>query len=181
MMEKYLQEKLGYTFVKRSGKGGGGCISQGEMFDTDQGKIFVKENSKDGAKKMFDGEFASLAALHKTNTIRVPKPIKVLDRPTGPGAMLVMEYLDMKMCSKQSDLGTALANLHLFNVRRKDSGQDDFVERFGFETETCCGFLPQGNSWKDNWVEFYTHKVSPLPPSQDVAFRSFPKLDSFGI
>ena len=65
------------------------------------GDIFVKENSKgEGAKKMFDGEFCSLQVItrynnwHKINTIqavffqalwatgvvRVPKPIKVLQR-----------------------------------------------------------------------------------------------------
>ena len=82
-MENYLKEKLGYTFVRRSGKGGGGCISQGEMFHTDQGSIFVKENSKEGAQKMFIGEFASLEEIDKTGTIRVPKPIKVLERPSG--------------------------------------------------------------------------------------------------
>lgn len=29
------------------------------------------------AKRMFDGEFASLEAMYRTETIRVPKPIKV--------------------------------------------------------------------------------------------------------
>ena len=57
-MENYLKDKLGCTFVKRSGKGGGGCISQGEMYHTDQGKIFVKENAREDAETMFRGEFA---------------------------------------------------------------------------------------------------------------------------
>ena len=156
-MEQFLKVQLGYTFVKRSGQGGGGCISQGEMFNTDQGKIFVKENSKDGARKMFDGEFASLEALKNTNTIRVPNPIMVLERPHGPGALLVMEYLDMRGSNKQARLGEDLARLHMDNIKRKESGEN-FVEKFGFNTETCCGFLPQGNVWSDNWVDFYTEK-----------------------
>ena len=82
-MESYLKESLGYSFVKRSGQGGGGCISQGEMYHTDQGQIFVKENSKEGADKMFKGEYESLKAIANTNTIKVPQPIKVLKRPTG--------------------------------------------------------------------------------------------------
>jgi len=152
-----LKESLGYSFVKRSGKSGGGCISQGEMYHTDQGQIFVKENSKEGADKMFKGEYESLKAIANTNTIKVPQPIKVLKRPTGPGSLLVMEFVDMKRCSNQSLLGQQLATLHLNNWTNRDTG--DFVEKFGFDVETCCGFLPQSNSWRNDWVHFYTEKL----------------------
>lgn len=82
-MENYLKEKLGYTYVKRSGKTGGGCISQGEMYHTDRGKIFVKENAREDAETMFRGEFASLAEINKTGTVKAPRPIEVLERPSG--------------------------------------------------------------------------------------------------
>ena len=82
-MELYLKEKLGYTFVKSSGQVGGGCISQGEMFHTDQGKIFVKENARADAETMFNGEFASLEEIIRTGTVKAPRPIKVLKRPSG--------------------------------------------------------------------------------------------------
>ena len=84
-MENYLKEKLGYTFVKRSGKRGGGCISQGEMYHTDQGQIFVKENAREDSDTMFRGELASLEEIHKTGTVKVPRPITVLERPSGAG------------------------------------------------------------------------------------------------
>lgn len=48
---------------------------------------------------MFDGEMASLTAILKTGTVKVPKPIKVLDAPGG-GSMLVMEHLDMRYLSR---------------------------------------------------------------------------------
>lgn len=44
---------------------------------------------------MFEGEMASLEAIQKTNIVRVPQPIKVIDLPGG-GTMFVMEYLKMK-------------------------------------------------------------------------------------
>ena len=45
-MDSFLKENLGYTFVKRSGEGGGGCINQGEMYHTDKvGKSSVSEIS----------------------------------------------------------------------------------------------------------------------------------------
>lgn len=48
---------------------------------------------------MFEGEMASLEAIQKTNIVRVPQPIKVIDLPGG-GAMFVMEYLKMKHLNK---------------------------------------------------------------------------------
>lgn len=42
---------------------------------------------------------ASLEAIQKTNIVRVPQPIKVIDLPGG-GAMFVMEYLKMKHLNK---------------------------------------------------------------------------------
>lgn len=44
---------------------------------------------------MFDGEMASLEAILKTETIKVPKPVKVIKIDTGE-CVFVMEYLDMK-------------------------------------------------------------------------------------
>ena len=57
---------------------------------------------------MFDGEYASLKAIEDTNTIKVPKPISVLQTEKGL-TMLVMEHLDLKHCSNQAELGTQLA------------------------------------------------------------------------
>lgn len=27
-----------------------------------------------------------------------------------------------------------------------------YVDKFGFYTDTCCGFLKQDNTWKDTWL-----------------------------
>ena len=82
-MEAHLKARLGYRDVRRTGEGGGGCISQGELFHTDQGDIYVKQNSKPGSDRMFQGEFASLETIQETGAIKVPKPIKVLERHEG--------------------------------------------------------------------------------------------------
>ena len=65
----------------------------------------------------------------------------------------------MKRCSNQSELGRQQAELHLHNLRRKEQGEDH-IDKFGFHTHTCCGFLPQSNNWRDMWVESLR---SPLP------------------
>jgi len=48
---------------------------------------------------MFDGEMGSLEAILKTDTVKVPKPIKVIELETR-GCVFVMEHLDMKGLSK---------------------------------------------------------------------------------
>ncbi|XP_037544346.1 ketosamine-3-kinase [Nematolebias whitei] len=169
-MEAKLKKELGTTMLKAAGHAGGGCISQGQSFDIDTGRVFVKMNHKSEAKLMFDGEMASLEAILKTETIKVPKPVKVIKLDTGE-CVFVMEYLDMKgLCKFSKKLGEQLADLHLHNKRQMEkqereqqtvgrgAGQSEaaVVEKFGFGVTTCCGYLPQENEWQNDWVSFYS-------------------------
>ena len=63
-----------------------------------------------------------------------------------------------------SVLGEKLAALHLHNAQMKEASlkkssfvgqQIAYVDKFGFDIATCCGFIPQKNDWMENWVEFY--------------------------
>ncbi|XP_005221120.1 ketosamine-3-kinase isoform X3 [Bos indicus x Bos taurus] len=179
-MEELLKRELGCDSVKATGHSGGGCISQGQSYDTDKGRVFVKVNSKPEARRMFEGEVASLTAILRTGTVKVPKPIKVLDAPGG-GSMLVMEHLDMRhLSSHAAKLGTQLADLHLDNKRlgetlQKEAGivgrRDElvarpFVAQFGFDVVTCCGYLPQVNDWQQDWVTFYARQR--IQPQMDL-------------
>ncbi|MGH0169709.1 UNVERIFIED_CONTAM: hypothetical protein FKN15_058047 [Acipenser sinensis] len=122
---------------------------------------------------MFDGEKASLEAILQTNTIKAPKPVKVIDLSPGGGAVFVMEHLDMRSINRHSAmLGEQLADLHLHNQSLKEkldkgeqtvgkgSGQSEvqYVDKFGFHTATCCGYIPQVNDWQSDWVSFYTQQ-----------------------
>ncbi|KAJ7989968.1 hypothetical protein DPEC_G00309970 [Dallia pectoralis] len=166
-MEAVLKKELGTSMLKSSGHSGGGCISEGQSYDTDHGRVFVKINYKSQAKRMFDGEQASLEAILMTDTVKVPKPVKVIELDTG-GSAFVMEHVDMRSLSKHSNqLGKCLADLHLHNQRQRDSQNKDqqtvgkgaqvaVIEQFGFHVPTCCGYLPQENEWQSDWVTFYT-------------------------
>ncbi|TRY90294.1 hypothetical protein DNTS_012374 [Danionella cerebrum] len=171
-MEALLKRELGTSVLKSTGHSGGGCISEGQSFDTDTGRVFVKINHKSEARRMFDGEMASLEAILATNTVKVPRPVKVLDLERS-GAVLVMEHVDMRSLNKfSSQLGEHLAELHLHNKRQlekqskelqtvgKGSGSSEVevVSRFGFPVPTCCGYLPQVNDWQDDWVCFYSQQ-----------------------
>lgn len=45
-MEAKLKKELGTTMLKSTGHSGGGCISEGQSYDTDSGRVFVKINHK---------------------------------------------------------------------------------------------------------------------------------------
>ncbi|XP_033896525.1 ketosamine-3-kinase [Acipenser ruthenus] len=172
-MESLLKKELNTSTLKATGRAGGGCISEGQSYDTDSGRVFVKVNHKSEARKMFDGEKASLEAILQTNTIKAPKPVKVIDLSPGGGAVFVMEHLDMRSINRHSAmLGEQLADLHLHNQSLKEkldkgeqtvgkgSGQSEvqYVDKFGFHTATCCGYIPQVNDWQSDWVSFYTQQ-----------------------
>ncbi|KAG5832724.1 hypothetical protein ANANG_G00294200 [Anguilla anguilla] len=171
-MEVLLKKELRTSMLKASGHVGVGYISEGQSYDIDSGRVFVKINHKSQARLMFDGEAASLDDILKTETVKVPKPTKVIDLETG-GAVFIMEHLDMKsLCKYSAQLGDQLADLHLHNQRQRDrrdkeeqtvgkgSGQSDVpvIEKYGFHTTTCCGYLPQVNDWQSDWVAFFTQQ-----------------------
>ncbi|RXG51171.1 hypothetical protein Avbf_06658 [Armadillidium vulgare] len=45
-MELIIKEALKTSILKTTGRGGGGCINEGEIYHTDNGKVFIKQNSK---------------------------------------------------------------------------------------------------------------------------------------
>ncbi len=50
-MEELLKKELGTSKLVACGSGGGGCISSGESYDTDSGRVFVKINGKSGVSQ----------------------------------------------------------------------------------------------------------------------------------
>lgn len=170
-MEEYLRSELGIEDLKCLGKGGSGCISEGMTYQTDKGeKLFTKFNNKPGARTMFDGEYRSLECLYAADIVHVPKPIKVIDLPEG-GSALAMQHIQINGLSSQAGkLGELMARLHLQNseIIEKSKKSENFVGKaekltpvtqFGFDIDTCCGFLPQNNTWQSSWPVFYAQKL----------------------
>ncbi|XP_008153185.2 ketosamine-3-kinase [Eptesicus fuscus] len=192
-MEELLRRELGCSSVKATGHSGGGCISQGQSYDTDRGRVFVKVNAQPEARRMFEGEMASLTAILQTDTVKVPKPIKVLDAPGG-SSMLVMEHLDMRyLSSHAAKLGAQLADLHLENKRLGEALQKEasrvgrgggqaerpFIDQFGFDVVTCCGYLPQVNDWQKDWVAFYAQQR--IQPQMDMLEKGIGDRDALEL
>ncbi|XP_047500016.1 ketosamine-3-kinase-like isoform X2 [Penaeus chinensis] len=169
-MFKTIKEALGITYLRSTGQGGGGYISEGEIYKTDKGQLFLKRNADPMARQMFDGELEGLKAIIATGTVRAPEPHFVIDNPDG-GAVLVMESLDMKDIKNHSAaLGEQVARMHLHNleeIKKYDNcnsrvGQNQNCEpvmQFGFPVTTCCGYIPQDNTWCDDWLVFFSRKL----------------------
>ncbi|XP_024997351.3 ketosamine-3-kinase isoform X2 [Gallus gallus] len=150
-MEEALRRELGTSVLRATGHLGGGCISQGQSYETDGGRVYVKSNSKPEARRMFEGEMASLEAILKTGTIKVPKPIKVIDLP-GVTTLFVMEHLEMRGLNRHSSkLGTQLADLHLHNQQ--------LGEKLKKEESTV-------NDWQADWVTFFARQR--IQPQMDM-------------
>ncbi|GFS20486.1 ketosamine-3-kinase [Elysia marginata] len=159
--EELIKQELGISKLRRTGKGGGGCINEGSAYDTENGTIFVKFNNGAEAFEMFEGEHASLAALYASATVAVPKPMKVIKNPQG-GAMLVMEYLDMHSLSKHSALlGEQMARLHLHNAelgKTQAAGEKSVHKR-----ESDAEFVSKAISMVNAESRFVTeYDTSPL-------------------
>ncbi len=101
-MESLLKRHLGYASVRAVGGFMGGDTADSAVYvvqETEGGdttKMFVKRSSQRDARAMFDGEYASLEAMHNTGCVAVPKPIAVIEDPKGRNVMLVEEYLELR-------------------------------------------------------------------------------------
>lgn len=101
---------------------------------------------------MFRGEFEGLQAISNTKTVSVPCPKATCF--INNHHFIVMEYMDMTSLNTKCsvDLGSQLADMHMFNFQEKQC----IINQFGFHIETCCGFIPQNNTWTDDWL---VHKL----------------------
>ncbi|MED6180955.1 hypothetical protein PIB30_014934 [Stylosanthes scabra] len=124
---------------------GGGCINLASRYDTDSSSFFVKTNRSIGPS-MFEAEAHGLGAMYETGTIRVPKPYKVGELPTG-GSYIIMEFIEFGASrGNQSILGRKLAEMHKAGKSSKG---------FGFDVDNTIGSTPQINTWSSDWIQFY--------------------------
>ena len=142
------------------------------QYITDKGSLFVKMNRCEDSS-VFIAEAAGLTSILRTKTVVVPKPLHVGKLPKvgafGPGAFLITEYLKLEpfgalKSSNQKILGEQLARLH-----KSDVLKDVHKGRFGFVVNNLHALLPQDNSWKDSWTDFF---YSRMRAQVNAAYKS---------
>ncbi|KAF2502940.1 Ketosamine-3-kinase [Lophium mytilinum] len=146
-----------------SSAGGGGCSSAFTSKITEKGSdgkercFFMKTGSGKEARIMFEGEHASLNAIHTAVPTLCPKSFGWGSFTSSSGtSFLVTDFLTLtsrrSSTSSAASLASKLAKLHTTPAPIPD-GYDK--PQFGFPCTTCCGDTPQDNSFKSSWAEFY--------------------------
>ncbi|KAF2230832.1 Ketosamine-3-kinase [Viridothelium virens] len=149
-----------------SSHGGGGMSSAStakittKLSDGSDKQYFMKTGIGHEAEIMFQGEHASLNALHHAVPSLCPQSFgwgKLAESPNK--SFLVTDFLDLSsrlsLSSSKSDspsLAAKLAKLHTTPAPIPDGYAKPM---FGFSATTCCGDTPQPNEYKDSWSEFY--------------------------
>ena len=129
----------------------GGDINEVYALKLPQGNYVLKLNSKDRFPEMFAKEAQGLIALRNAG-VKAPS---VIDRfESGRWQMLILEYIEEErpLPGFWINFGRDLANLH------KNSAPE-----FGFSHDNYIGTLPQVNSPKQSWCDFFAeNRLMPL-------------------
>jgi fructosamine-3-kinase len=122
----------------------GGCINSGGKLDTSIGPYFLKWNDAKLFPGMFEKEAVGLRTLEEARAIRVPKVVAT--GQAGNYQFLLLEYIESRSKSKNfwEITGRRLARLHQTEMKT-----------FGLDHDNYMGSLPQLNTPRQTWVEFF--------------------------
>ncbi|KAF1983848.1 Ketosamine-3-kinase [Aulographum hederae CBS 113979] len=161
-----------------SSAGGGGCSSASTskisttLGDGGEMMYFMKTGKGEDARVMFEGEHASLAAIHAAVPNLCPNSFGHGQFSENPStSYLVTDFLDLssrlsssstststKSKSKSSipppSLAAKLARLHTTPAPTPPGHKSP---QFGFPVPTCCGDTPQDNTYNPSWSSFYAN------------------------
>ena len=136
----------------------GGCIANAGRLETDEQTFFLKW-SRDEVAHTFLPEAAGLEALRSAGApVFVPDVAAVQDKEAGRPGFLLTNWIEAGAQPEGfwEDFGRGLATLH-----RHTAG------RYGFEQDNFIGRLPQQNTWKESWPEFF--RSCRLAPQVEMA------------
>ncbi len=122
-------------------------INQTALVEMGHERCFVKWKT-DAPPRFFEAESRGLVALRATGLIRVPEVIQYAERNGSRPAFLVMEWIDEERPSNPrqfaQNFGQALAQQHRITA-----------PAFGLDHDNYIGELPQCNTQRPHWVDFY--------------------------
>lgn len=123
---------------------------------------FMKTGKGKPAETMFEGEHASLNAIHDVVPTLCPKSFghgRFSD--SSSTSFLVTDYLDLssRFSSNKSTSGLSLAQkLAKLHTTPAPTPPDHSTPQFGFPSPTCCGDTPQDNTYTASWADFYANR-----------------------
>ena len=159
-LEQILSRKL-----SRITSVGGGSINETFRLESGDKYFFCKVNTAAKFPGLFQKEKNGLLFLQSCNVIRVPQVIWCGELENMQ--VLILEWIEEGLRSESfwKKFGEQLAMLHCW---RSDGDRQTAVRAgFGFRENNYMGALPQGNTWTENWIEFFIH--CRLQPQLDLA------------
>ncbi|RMZ91709.1 hypothetical protein DV736_g1036, partial [Chaetothyriales sp. CBS 134916] len=147
--------------------GGSGFASTARISTPDT-SYFVKTSTSPGAAIMFEGEHASLNAIHNVVPSLCPRSIAWGPVDQGRGYFLVTEFVDLNpdiwpRTDRRTDTSNSKGSCHLTlaqKLARLHSTPAPMpagfnTPQFGFPVVTCCGDTPQRNGFTPSWADFF--------------------------
>ena len=161
--------KLDAAQTSVSSAGGGGMSSAStskittRLEDGSTMQYFMKTGRGKEAEVMFEGEHASLNAIHNAVPTLCPKSFGHGKLEDSKGmSFLVTDYLDLsgRLSSRGSSrsgmtLAQKLAKLHTTPAPVPEGYKK---AQFGFPATTCCGDMAQDNTYSSSWADFYANR-----------------------
>ncbi len=154
---------------------GGGSVNSAYVLSEGDLAYFVKFNEATRVA-MFEAEVKGLKEMAQTKTIRVPYP--VCWGTVEGSAYVVLEWLAFGYGTHASweTMGRNLADMH--RATR---------DRFGWDQNNTIGFIPQQNTWTDDWATFFRdHRIGYQLklarkrgghfPKQEALLQAIPEL-----
>ncbi|KAK8012239.1 hypothetical protein PG991_009614 [Apiospora marii] len=143
-----------------------------ELHDGTPQSFFIKAVSGETGRKMVEGEFTSMKAIHTLLPDFAPAPIAHGTYELVPDThFFLCEFRDMvEDMPEPRNFATQLAALH--QISQSPNG------KFGFHTTTYSGNLPQFTDWEDSWEVFFTKNLKQALDLERQAKGPDPELDS---
>lgn len=119
--------------------------------------FFMKSGKGRDAQTMFQGEHASLNAIHNTVPSFCPQSFGCGPLSDSQDTyFLVTDFLDLSPAGKHTPSGPSLAQ-KLAKLHTAPAPPPAGYEKpqFGFPVTTCCGDTPQDNTYSSSWADFY--------------------------
>lgn len=161
----YCKQSYGdvYSFKHASG----GCINNGGLLETQNGKLFIKWNKAKLYPDMFTKEAQGLKLLASTKSLTIPEVWAIYEGDDF--SCLVLEYIDSSAPVENfwMDFGRQLAHLHQTSAKS-----------YGLDHDNYMGSLKQVNDPTDSLVTFFTE--CRLKPQIELAKKSN-KIDIKGL
>lgn len=130
----------------------GGDINQAARMETGEGTTwFAKWNDAHAYPGMFEAEAKGLQLLRDAGEVDVPKVVGYGEKENT--SMLVLFFVNegRQKGDFWSEFGKGLALMHRHSA-----------EHFGLDHDNYIGSLPQTNTWKSSWNEFFiNHRLEP--------------------